>query len=894
MCVETGSGLHLRWFGPRNELDFHKCFVTHRFKVRYDLRMRLLQLVPILFAVELVGCSTASIGSRGDSGAQNDASQPPDGRTDANPGDSGANRVCEADRTRSCACASGRGVERCLADGTGFSGCECITSGTEVFVDESASQGGDGSEGRPFHTLSEARDDIRQKRSRGQLLPGDTTVWLSGGRYELSETLSFDNTDSGSATSAVVFRSLPGEHATLSGGRALDPACFAPVLESDPLYDRLDTSTRTQIQRCDLRAAGISNFGEQVLREGYNLNNSPIELFVDGIRTARARWPDANYHEPGADPSGSTLEVYGTLTPPVAGQYTRTGTSDGLSRFQRNGLVSGLQYYLYRHSGTGGGNAYTAWFLTTNQSGYPSSDNPFWYSYTDALAPMEGAQGAQGIAELERADRIDHGFLRTGVVSGDRTFRIQGTRYQRWTAAPDIWTHGLFRYAWQDTLVGATINFGASTATLQTTPVYGVSEGQEYYFYNLAEEITQPGEYYVERASGVVYFYPPGPIVNPTVSLLESPVIRVNGTAHLQFVDISIENGRDVLVDVDGSSDIGFERVRFANGGASGMRVRDSNRVTIERCEFSELGAAGVDFEGGNRTTLSRADYLVQNSDFHDVGRLVWMYQPAIQVRGVGGTLRQNNIHDVPHSAIIFWGNEHLIERNRISRVCGLSSDAGAIYTGRDWGYRGNVIRHNVISHISTVTRGFGVSGIYLDDVVSGIEIYGNILYDIETNGILHGGGRDDLIHHNIFVRAANGLATDARGPGSIVNTPGDSWNLLARLQDVQYQSDTWRSRYPLCAAIPNTWAQITAPGALWRYPEGTTFVGNLGSELGQMILERDDSLTYFETVSGNIETPDPGFVDAAADNFALRPDSPAFGIAGFEPIPYALIGPSP
>ena len=51
--------------------------------------------------------------------------------------------------------------------------------------------------------------------------------------------------------------------------------------------------------------------------------------------------------------------------------------------------------------------------------------------------------------------------------------------------------------------------------------------------------------------------------------------------------------------------------------------------------------------------------------------------------------------------AIVFGGNEHLIEFNEIHDVCHESNDAGAIYGGRDWTMRGTVIRYNYFHDIS-------------------------------------------------------------------------------------------------------------------------------------------------------------------------------------------------
>ena len=68
-------------------------------------------------------------------------------------------------------------------------------------------------------------------------------------------------------------------------------------------------------------------------------------------------------------------------------------------------------------------------------------------------------------------------------------------------------------------------------------------------------------------------------------------------------------------------------------------------------------------------------------------------------------------------------GNDHVIEFNEIHHVALETGDVGAIYTGRDYTYRGNRIRHNFIHDTGGV--GMGSMGVYMDDCVSGTLIAG-------------------------------------------------------------------------------------------------------------------------------------------------------------------------
>ena len=95
---------------------------------------------------------------------------------------------------------------------------------------------------------------------------------------------------------------------------------------------------------------------------------------------------------------------------------------------------------------------------------------------------------------------------------------------------------------------------------------------------------------------------------------------------------------------------------------------------------------------------------------------------------------------NVKRSALRIEGNDHLIEFNDIHHIALETGDVGAIYTGRDWTYRGNKIRFNFIHETGGV--GMGSMGVYMDDCVSGTEIYGNIFFKVQRAAFL-GGGRD-------------------------------------------------------------------------------------------------------------------------------------------------------
>jgi len=775
--------------------------------------------------------------------------------------------------------------------------------GAEFFVDTGGDDDGPGTEQEPFASVERARQAVAELKGSTGLPEGGVVVWLRGGIYERTETFHLGAEDGGAEDRPVVYRGYPGEEARLLGARCLDPAWFTVVDEGSAVWERIDPLAHGQIMSVDLAGHGISDYG-QLRERGFGASAvAALELFFDAQPMPLGRWPDRDANEPAQSHEDDIIELYGDPVPDVTGTWQADGTSDGVNRYSRQGLVDGMQYHLYRYNWDYDGSNYTAWFITTQENGYPGGADPWWSLYNRELGTFNPSNGASGSPTINDPGRINHGFVSVATALSDTSFTYQGDRPERWEQAADPWLHGYWKHMWADRHMPVeSIDTGSRTITFADVPGYGIESGQPYYAYNLLEEITQPGEWYLDRGDGILYFWPPADIASgeTCLSVMEEPLVRLEDAAWVILEDLTIEMSRAELVRVDGGHDNLLFGCTLRNAGTDGARVSGTANG-LERCELCQTGDRGVLLEGGDRANLVPAGNFVNNCHLHHFGRWSWTYMPAVRIgRGCGNRVTHNLMHDAPHSAILYAGNDNLIEYNDIHDVCRFSSDAGAVYSGRDWGWRGNLIRYNFIHHIESWFMGYGVHGVYMDDCLSGIRVFGNVFYRVSGHAIQHGGGRDDIMENNIMARCGDALSADSRGIQAINNTPGDSWNLLERLtyDGVDYQAEPWASAYPELAAIPDDWDVISDPEGLWLYPEGSVFSRNLGFDNADFTRESNYGGTgtfdkYAEMVD-NIENQDPLFVDEDKLDLSLQPDSPAYDTPGFESIPFGQIGIQP
>lgn len=472
-------------------------------------------------------------------------------------------------------------------------------------------------------------------------------------------------------------------------------------------------------------------------------------------------------------------------------------------------------------------------------------------------------------------------------TKGDRSGKIiyDGDRPRRWVDETQVRLHGYWFWDWADQRMDvASIDLANKVIALKNPEnhTYGYRRGQWYYAEDALCELDAPGEWYLDRRTGMLYFYPPSPLDGGEVviSMATSPLMALSGASHIALKGLTFAFGRTDGVAVSEGNGVRIVGCTFRNLGVSAVRVEGGADHGVIGCDIFDVGAGGIAMRGGDRSTLTPAGHFAVNNHIHHYARWERIYRPGIRMDGVGHRIAHNLIHDAPHMAIGFSGNDHVIEFNEIHNVVYESNDAGAIYAGRDWTMRGHVIRFNYIHHV-TGFKNRGCVGVYLDDMFASAEIFGNVFYKVSRAAFI-GGGRDCAIVNNIFVDCAPAVHIDARALGW-AKYHADEWLAEAAekgtLSGIAFDKPPYNTRYPDLADILRR-----EP----RAPEGNVVARNI-SWGGAWDGMRQEARPYLR-IDDNLVDEDPHFVDPDRCDFQLRDDSPAFKL-GFERIPIRRIG---
>ena len=488
----------------------------------------------------------------------------------------------------------------------------------------------------------------------------------------------------------------------------------------------------------------------------------------------------------------------------------------------------------------------------------------------------------------------------------------------------DIWVYGYWKYDWADEYhpVQAVDQKKGVIRIKPPYHVFGYSSGQHFYFLNVLEELDMPGEYYINRDTGVLYFWPPDSDNNHEmyVSILDEPLLLLENTDYVNIRGIIIEGCRGNGIELRGGANNTITGCTVRNTGKNGIVIDGGTQNGVVSCDVYNNGDAGITINGGDRETLSPSGHYAENNHVHHFSRINRTYRSGISLNGVGNRMSYNYIHDSPHEGTRFHGNDHVIEYNEYTRIATETGDVPTIGSSHDWTFRGTIIRYNYFHEIHGPGE-LGCRIVYLDLPVGGTHIYGNIFYDVDM-AFFTNSGRDIIIENNMFFNSDLALGFNSWKYPELFQ-PDGPWGIFERLHAMPFDKPPYSTKYPGLLRIFHDGDPSIPTGnkVLRNISNCDRFLQFWDNDIDFGVVEvrdnviADRELLYrsnkpFGTVHndytlytrndsemrktlesfGNIITDATGVRNPGAGDFTLNDDSPAHDV-GFEAIPIDRIG---
>jgi hypothetical protein len=445
----------------------------------------------------------------------------------------------------------------------------------------------------------------------------------------------------------------------------------------------------------------------------------------------------------------------------------------------------------------------------------------------------------------------------------------------------------------------------------------------KYYVDNVFEALTEPGEWYLDRAAGRLYYLPlPGetpdnvevyaPRIEQLLKLQGQPeqskfveFVRFQGLTFHHTEWHQLGNAYDVyaetpagahfaaspqaavdlpgVIALQGARYCALEACKIEHIGWYAMDLGDGcvgNRIVGN--EIADMGAGGIKANGGDAPgpqSLRTGNNVITDNHIHDGGQVFHSAVGIILRHSFGNVVAHNHIHDLFYTAIScgwVWGyaegvsRDNLIEKNHIHDLgFGWLSDMGGIYT---LGVQpGTVIHNNLIHDVEKAN--YGGWAIYPDEGSSHILIENNIGYNTTSQPFHQHYGRENIVRNNIFAFGGEGQIAITRAEPHLSMT-------FERNIVVTHDQPIFEG-----TALSNTEKQVLISDLnLYWNVAGDDVSMREGVDMEEWRSLGQDTHSIIA---------DPLCVDVESFDFALLADSPAFAL-GFKPIDMSGVGPRP
>jgi hypothetical protein len=458
------------------------------------------------------------------------------------------------------------------------------------------------------------------------------------------------------------------------------------------------------------------------------------------------------------------------------------------------------------------------------------------------------------------------------------------------------------------------------------------SQLADYYLDNVFEALDDPGQWYLDKQAGRLYYRPrpgekPGTteIIAPRLLQLlafEGDPEKGRYVEHIRFDGITFAHTDWRHPGADGAAIVGHSRKtgnreNYAAAGQSACDVpgvvsfEGARHCTLENCTLEHLGWYGVSImdacenvrvsgcrvrdtgAGGikiNGAAAREADVKLRRTGGHAItdntlcegGRVFHSACGVLSMHAYRMMIAHNHIYDYFYTGISCgweWGyhqsssHSNTIAFNHIHDIGqGLLSDMGGIYT---LGVQpGTVIRNNLIHGVRSAH--YGGWCLYPDEGSSHMLMENNVCYDADRQAFHQHYGRENMVVNNVFAFGKDAAVCYSKGESHCGITflrnlfISDGSPMFSGGYQYSFKKEHIRSD-------SNLFFDTTGkPPKFTELPKSKPIGVKDWKALG---------------LDPNSIVADPKFKNVRLRDFRLKPDSPAFKI-GFKPIDLDDVGP--
>ncbi len=434
-----------------------------------------------------------------------------------------------------------------------------------------------------------------------------------------------------------------------------------------------------------------------------------------------------------------------------------------------------------------------------------------------------------------------------------------------------------------------------------------------YWVENIMEGLDAPGEWYLDRKSGTLYYYPTEDVDLNTAEVIapvSSQLLQLRGdkpsgipVQYLTFENLAFmytgysfpatgyKNGggttgpryRPSAVLLENAGNVTFRNCLLENTATYAIELADSSyNCLFENNIIRHCGGGGIIIVGGK-------DNSVINNHIHHCGELFFGGTGVVNANGVKTHIAHNLIHDMPYCGVRGgdWGLrlDEVIEFNHIHHVMNMLNDGACVF---NCGI-GSIIRNNVVHD----SYGFDDQGwgLYLDEFRTDVIMTKNISYNTRSGGLHLHNNFGHTITNNIFAFGKTHQISWTRFHGVHFNVRKAKYQ--HPIHTFQHNIVYWNEGVFSYNLDCNRWDLATAPDKIdYNLYFNAAKAGRVTMGIGHGGKPGYDKFADWQEMGLDKHSleADPLFKDPNNGDFTLDAASPAFKL-GFEAIDVSKVG---
>lgn len=496
-----------------------------------------------------------------------------------------------------------------------------------------------------------------------------------------------------------------------------------------------------------------------------------------------------------------------------------------------------------------------------------------------------------------------------------------------WPGGPN----GIYNYFTNDINV-TSVDYANKLVTLSTAAWYQIGTGSRYFVQGNKEFLDAPGEFYLDKTTGVLYYYPisTSPINELTIVAPKATTVikMVGGSAsniikNIRFEGLSIsdtDKGMHGIL-IYNAENISVKDCKIFNIGEYAVYISGySKYININGNLIYDIGNTGVQINGSTKTINNYicGSNTISNNYIHDIGRLVGQGAGIYIFQSPYNVVSYNRINNTPRHSIAlgssasqtligqvidgvtitndnidnyYISQDNIIEFNDVSNANCDSQDTAPIATYMTG--KNNVISNNSI-HDSGVPFSFGF-GIYLDAGSDYFTVKNNLIYNMQNyiGGTLYSPlfikGVKNKVYNNIIANSNTDKAFTTLVEE--VNCYGErNYAEKYNNREIEMSRNIFYNSGGNIYDFSYKWYEN-----MLKKSDKNTYYDTSGSYALTGIGTPTTSYTTWKSLQNNKYdnnsiTSNPIFMNQSNNDFRLRYDSPSYGL-GFVDINIQEIG---